>query len=360
MRVTLSAAVTADGYMDDDSPRRLIISTPGDWEEVYRLRAAHDAILAGAETLRRDDPSLLVRDEAARMHRMQAGLKPDIAKVTLTRSGGLSPRLRFFTAGDADRYVFSPGEITGLQNIATVISTSEAITAKYIVTELEKRGIEHLMVEGGAGVLRMFLDEGMADTLRLAVNPRLRLGRRGGARFDAALPGSVPHTCEEVDGMEVTTYTLHPDRTEEDLHYLRQAIALSRRCTPCATSYRVGAVIVTRSGDRFTGYTHETSPTHHAEQEAILKATAAGADLHGASIYSSMEPCSTRSSEPESCSELILRHGFSRTVFALYEPSCFVCCEGAVRLRKGGVEVRVYPQLAGEVRAINGHLGLHE
>lgn len=83
-------------------------------------------------------------------------------------------------------------------------------------------------------------------------------------------------------------------------------------------------------------------------------------DLHGASIYSSMEPCSTRSSEPESCSELILRHGFSRTVFALYEPSCFVCCEGAVRLRKGGVEVRVYPQLAGEVRAINGHLGLHE
>lgn len=112
----------------------------------------------------------------------------------------------------------------------------------------------------------------------------------------------------------MTTYTLHPDRTEEDLHYLRQAIALSRRCTPCATSYRVGAVIVTRSGDRFTGYTHETSPTHHAEQEAILKATAAGADLHGASIYSSMEPCSTRSSEPESCSELILRHGFSRTV----------------------------------------------
>ena len=172
MRVTLSAAVTADGYMDDDSPRRLIISTPGDWEEVYRLRAAHDAILAGAETLRRDDPSLLVRDQVARARRVQAGLKPDIAKVTLTRSGGLSPRLRFFTAGDADRYVFSPGEITGLQNIATVISTSEAITAKYIVTELEKRGIEHLMVEGGAGVLRMFLDEGMADTLRLAVNPR--------------------------------------------------------------------------------------------------------------------------------------------------------------------------------------------
>ena len=50
MRITLSAAVTADGFLDDNSPRRLIISTPEDWAEVYRLRAAHDAILVGAET----------------------------------------------------------------------------------------------------------------------------------------------------------------------------------------------------------------------------------------------------------------------------------------------------------------------
>ena len=69
MRVTLSAAVTADGFLDDNSPRRLIISTPEDWAEVYRLRAAHDAILVGAETLRRDDPSLLVRDEEVRARR---------------------------------------------------------------------------------------------------------------------------------------------------------------------------------------------------------------------------------------------------------------------------------------------------
>ena len=70
MRITLSAAVTADGFLDDNSPRRLIISTPEDWAEVYRLRAAHDAILVGAETLRRDDPSLLVRDEGTHPDRL--------------------------------------------------------------------------------------------------------------------------------------------------------------------------------------------------------------------------------------------------------------------------------------------------
>lgn len=53
-----------------------------------------------------------------------------------------------------------------------------------IVTELEKRGIDSLLVEGGARILAMFLAEGMADEVRRAVNPRLTLGpERGGARF---------------------------------------------------------------------------------------------------------------------------------------------------------------------------------
>jgi len=69
-----------------------------------------------------------------------------------------------------------------------------------------------------------------------------------------------------------------------------------------------------------------------------------------------MEPCSRRSSEPESCTQLILRHGFARVVFALYEPDRFVRCRGAQTLREAGVEVRAYPSLAGGVREANAHL----
>ena len=169
-------------------------------------------------------------------------------------------------------------------------------------------------------------------------------------------PPGAACRCEEVDGMEVTTCTLRPDTTAEDLGYLAQAVAEGRLCTPSATSYCVGAVVVLTDGRTFTGHTHETSPTHHAEQEAIRKALDAGADLRGAAIYSSMEPCSQRSSEPESCTQLILRHGFARVVFALYEPDRFVRCRGAQTLREAGVEVRVYPSLAGGVREANAHL----
>ena len=73
MRVTLSFATTADGYLDDNTPERLILSTPGDWKAVLQLRAAHDAILVGAETLRRDNPALLLRDPAARTRRTASG-----------------------------------------------------------------------------------------------------------------------------------------------------------------------------------------------------------------------------------------------------------------------------------------------
>ncbi len=357
MFVTLSVAVTADGYLDDRTPERLMISTPEDWAEVLRLRALHDAILVGAETLRRDDPSLTLRDETARRQRLARGLRPDSTKVTLTRSGRLDPALRFFTTGDADRYVFAPRPLPELDGAATVIVVDTPISASRIVTELEKRGVERLFVEGGAHVLDLFLREGQANTLRMAVNPALRLGRdSGGAHFGFEAPAGTPCRQENFGRMEVATWQLHPDTRSDDLHYLRMAIDESRKCTPCATSYCVGAVVVTPDGRTFRGHTHETSPTHHAEQEAIAKALAAGATLRGAAIYSSMEPCSQRASEPESCTQLILRHGFSRVAFALYEPDRFVCCQGAVMLREAGIRVGFYPELSDAVRAVNAHL----
>ncbi len=106
---------------------------------------------------------------------------------------------------------------------------------------------------------------------------RLGGGGQGALRFRPS--SDIPRKHERFGGMEVTQWQLKPDTAETDLHYLRMAVAESRKCTPCATSYCVGAIIVACDGAVFRGYTHETSPTHHAEQEAIAKALAAGADL---------------------------------------------------------------------------------
>ena len=340
MRITLSYATSNDGYLDDCSKCRLMLSTSADWEAVYRLRSSQDAILIGAETLRRDNPSLK--------------LVP--MRVVISRSGKLDPAARFFTVGEAHRVVFTEQPAPALERVAEVICCEEGITARRIVTELERRGVNRLMVEGGAKTLQLFLDEGLADVVRTAVNPAITVGAQGYAPFRFTPPTEALVSHENLEGMEVTTTLLHPDTTEEDLRELRAAIEESRKCTPDMGSYCVGAVVITADGARFTGYTHETSPTHHAEQEALKKAVEAGAELRDATIYASMEPCTTRKSEPKSCTQLILEYGLKRVVFACYEPSKFVRCEGACTLRAAGVDVRVYPDLADEVLQINKHL----
>lgn len=355
MKIILSAAVTADGALDDCSAERLRISDAADWAAVEALRGQCDAILVGANTVRRDNPRLVL-PETARQSRQSEGRCPDLVKVTVTRTGCLDPESKFFTCGQGDKIVFSESPLPPLEGRAEVI-VARPITAARIVTELEKRGIGSLMVEGGAEMLRMFLSEGQVDSLRLAVHPSLRVDDAAAPHFPyETLRGDVPYTEEQVGEMLVRHYVLRTDRRTEDLPLLQRAVEISVNCPPSPTSYRVGAVVVTADGERFEGYTHETSPTHHAEQEAIAKAVAAGACLRGGTIYSSMEPCSKRSSEPESCSALILRMGFARVVFALYEPDCFVACRGALDLRERGVEVTVYPELGDKVRQINGHL----
>lgn len=121
MKLFASVATTADGYLDDASDRRLIISSPEDLREVQRLRAEYDAILVGAETVRRDDPSLTLRDAEARARRIARGLPPEPAKVTLTVSGDLDPRARFFTEGSGRKIVLSARPLPALESVAAVI-----------------------------------------------------------------------------------------------------------------------------------------------------------------------------------------------------------------------------------------------
>ena len=114
--VLLSVAASVDGYIDDASDHRLVLSGAADLDRVDEVRAGCDAILVGAGTIRRDNPRLQVRSQARRAARQARGLTPSPVKVTLTRSGGLDPAARFFATGDAARLVYAPaGAVDELQ-----------------------------------------------------------------------------------------------------------------------------------------------------------------------------------------------------------------------------------------------------
>ncbi len=355
MSVILSVATSRDGYIDDMTPQRLVLSTLQDWEAVYELRAQADAIVIGANTLRRDNPTLRLKSTELKAWRMSQGLPTEPARVIISGKGEIPAESRIFSEGEGRIIIFSNIERPEISNAEVIVSPE--IDAAFVVTELEKRGVINLFVEGGAQILDMFISQRMVDTLRVARNRDIVVDDVTAPRFDLPqLAESAEGMCENLGGMDVQTYYITDCDDMRDQEYMEWAIEVSRNSPPKESCYRVGAVIVTESGKIFDGYTLETSATHHAEQAAIFKAKKAGEDLKGATIYSTMEPCSQRSSEPVSCSQLIIEHGFARAVFAIYEPNNFVNCAGALNLRRAGVEVLYMAEFASEVREVNKHL----
>ncbi|GAB3571697.1 dihydrofolate reductase family protein [Amycolatopsis endophytica] len=347
--VVASAAVSLDGYLDDTSDQRLLLSNEEDFARVDDVRAGVDAILVGAGTIRTDDPRLLVRS---------GGGNP--AKVTITESGDLDPSARFFTTGDVDKLVYTsaaavPSARARLGPVATVVDGGDPLDLHRVLADLAGRGVERLMVEGGGAVHTLFLTAGVVDELHLAVAP-VFVGEAAAPRFVG--PGRFPpgrlQLTETRRIGDVVFMRYHLGQAARDQRRLREAIALADNCPP-STTFRVGAIVVDAHDQVLaTGYSGETDPHDHAEEVAIAKL--GPAKPRAATIYSSLEPCSARSSRPVTCTQHILDAGIPRVVFAWREPSVFVDCVGAETLRAAGREVRELPELAELVKETNAHL----
>lgn len=216
--VLASCAVSLDGYIDDGSGTRLVLSHPDDLERVDGIRASCDAILIGANTVRCDDPRLLVRSETLVRERLRAGLAPQPIKVTLTRTGNLDPGCAFFTAGTGTRLVFSTGDAAALAArlgaAADVVALSPDAGLSAVLDELSRRGVARLLVEGGGQVLTGFLGQDLVHELRVAIAPFF-VGDVDAPRVvgPAKFPYDAGHRMrlagvERVGDMAIATYQL--------------------------------------------------------------------------------------------------------------------------------------------------------
>ncbi len=141
--ITLKWAQTASGNMNGH------ISTPLSAMLVHRERALHDAILVGSGTVIADNPRLDTR--------LFAGKSP--FRVILDRRGRIK--------GDAP--------VCSVDGTETVVCSDESLSD--VLSGLYGRGVTSLLVEGGAAVLKSFLDAGLYDAIRVEVNPDESCGR---------------------------------------------------------------------------------------------------------------------------------------------------------------------------------------
>jgi 5-amino-6-(5-phosphoribosylamino)uracil reductase len=172
----LSCSMSIDGYIDDATDTRLLLSNAADFDRVDALRASCDAIMVGAATVRGDDPHLLVRTDARKAERVARGLPPSPIKVTVTDCAELDARAQFFTAGDAEKLVYCTSAHASdardrFGSVATVIDGGQRVEMHRLVEDLYSRGVRRLMVEGGQKIHTQFLTGGLVDELQLVVAP---------------------------------------------------------------------------------------------------------------------------------------------------------------------------------------------
>ena len=194
--VLLSAAMSIDGYLDDASEARLMLSNEADFDRVDEVRAGVDAILVGAGTIRRDNPRLLIRSVGRQEQRIRRGMAGQPMKVTLTGRGDLDVAARFFTCGDSEKFVYARDSAVracreALGDAATVVAAGDPIDLVAMLDDLGKRNVQRLMVEGGGTVHTQFLSAGLVDEIQVVIAPFF-IGDHGAARF--VHPGRFPQS----------------------------------------------------------------------------------------------------------------------------------------------------------------------
>ena len=150
--VILKLAMTLDGSLA--VPGRRWITGPQARAEVQRIRVGCDAILVGAETVRKDNPRLTVRIGAGR---------PQPWRAVVTKSGKLPLRAGIFTDVYRDR---------------TVVYRTRPWPS--ILKDLHQKGVRRLLVEGGAKTAAGLIAAGLVNEAVLFFAPES--AAQGGAQ----------------------------------------------------------------------------------------------------------------------------------------------------------------------------------
>ena len=178
MKITVNVAMTLDGKIDTVARQGAKISSDADWARVDEMRASHDAILVGGNTLLDEDPRLTVKSEHLRAARLARGLASDPAKVGIISVSRLTANSRFLNDGGGEIFLFTtertlPEQLALLRNAGAkvfVLGKSRVdLVAAFEV--LREHGIKTVMVEGGGGMIAALLAAGLVDEIHAYIAP---------------------------------------------------------------------------------------------------------------------------------------------------------------------------------------------
>jgi diaminohydroxyphosphoribosylaminopyrimidine deaminase/5-amino-6-(5-phosphoribosylamino)uracil reductase len=158
--IILKWAETADGFIARENYDSKWISNEHSRQLVHKWRAEEDAVLVGTRTAFHDNPQLNVRDWSGR----------NPVRVVLDRFLRLSDKLHLF---DQTQKTLCYNVLKHEEHpMLSFCRLEEDNFLPSLVKDLATRGIQSLIVEGGAATLQLFIDAGMWDEARVFVSDK--------------------------------------------------------------------------------------------------------------------------------------------------------------------------------------------
>lgn len=167
-------ATSLDGKIATTSRVHFPLGTKADRELMLQLRGNCDALLMGATTLRAYKKPCPARGKV-------------ITNVIISRSlEGIDPQWDFFSSDKIKRILMhthdlKPAQQTEFSRSSRLIridtETDGTASAPSIIEALRKEGLEHLLVEGGGGLMWNFVRHDLIDEYYVTLTPRILGGK---------------------------------------------------------------------------------------------------------------------------------------------------------------------------------------
>ena len=165
--------------------------------------------------------------------------------------------------------------------------------------------------------------------------------------FEQAIQKLTDFTALLVPGQSATVIG-------EDAEFARMAVNEARKSTSEDSRARplVGAVVVKDGRVLATAYRGEFE-ANHAEYIALEKKLE-GVSIAGSTVYTTLEPCTTRNHPKLPCADRLVERKVARVVIGMLDPNPDIRGRGMWRLQEANIIVEMFPhELMNEIKELN-------
>ncbi len=217
MFIRLNMATTLDGKIASAERRMVRLGSEADYKRLDELRTWADVLVAGAGTIRAEDPPMDLKDQQSISDRRETGRPEHPAVAVITGSLDLPVGRTFSTPGrrlvvTTDEAGEPSPELAAVAEIWRI--GREKVDIPALIERFEAEGLENILLEGGGRTAACFFECDLVDELFITVT-RWVLG-------DDRAPTIADAESEFDHYNQYELLKIEPTEEEVFMHYRRR------------------------------------------------------------------------------------------------------------------------------------------